>query len=111
RRQINRFTIRGEGTGRIGGIKRIWNENGRFACATADPAFCGNRREEQAFARAVEHQHFVFRINWARKLEAPAEPHGDRAAKRFDAFVGGIATEIGEMRIKRRADKFWNRVL
>src|SRR5262249_18338627 len=31
--------------------------------------------------------------------------------KRFDALVRGIATEVGKMRIKRRADKFRNRML
>ena len=111
RRQIDRLAICRECAGGVGGIKRIWNEDSRPARATRDPAFCSDRCKEQALACAVEHQHFIFGIDRACELVAAAEPVGDRAAKRFDAFVGGIATEVGEMRVKRRADEVRNWVL
>ena len=63
-----------------------------------DPALGGNRGEEQALARAVEHQHFVFRIDRPRQLVAAAEPGGDGAAERLGALVGRIAAEFVEMR-------------
>ena len=62
-------------------------------------------REEQALARAVEHQHLAFGIDRARQPVAAAEPGGDGLAERFDALVGRIAAEIVEMRGEHRPDE------
>ena len=111
RRQIDRLAVGGERAGGIGRVKRIGDQHRRLASATRDPTPGGNGREEQALARAVEHQHFAFRIDRPRELVAAAEPGCDRAAERLDAFVGRVAAEIREMRSECRTHKGRYRVL
>ncbi len=97
RRQIDRLAIGGERTGAIGGVERIGDQHGRLAGARRDPALGGDGGEEQALARAVEHEHFVFGIDRPRQLVAAAEPFGDGAAERLAALVGRVAAEFVEM--------------
>ena len=94
RRQIDRLAFGGERAGGIGRIERIWNQHRRLAGAARHPALGGDRCEKQTLARAVEHQHFAFRIDRARQLVAAAEPGGDRLAEWFDALVGRVAAEV-----------------
>ena len=115
RRQIDRLAIGGERAGAIGGIERIGDQHRRqgsgLAGAGSDPALGGDGGEEQAFARAVEHQHFVFGIDRPRQFVAAAEPVGDRAAERLDALVGRVAAEFVEMGGDLGADERGNRML
>jgi hypothetical protein len=111
RRQIDRFAIGGERAGAIGGVERIGDQHRRHSSAAADKALGGERAEEQALARTVEHEHFGFRIDRLGEFVAAAEPGGDRLAERLDAFVGRIAAEFGKMRRQHRADEIGNRVL
>jgi hypothetical protein len=109
--QIDWLAVGSERAGGISGVKRIGNEDGRFAGAAGHPALGGNGPEEQPFARAVEHQHFSFRVDGPRKHVPVVQPGGDRAPERLDTFVGRVAAEVGDMRGERWADKGWYRML
>ena len=111
RRQIDRLAVGGERAGGIGGIERIGDQHRRLAGARFDPALGGDGGEEQALARAVEHQHFAFGIDRPRQFVAAAEPGRDRAAERFAAFVGRVAAEFVEMGGNLGADEGRNWML
>ena len=111
RRQIDRLAIGGERTGAVSGVERIGDQHRWLAGAWADPALGGDSAEEQALARAVEHEHFAFGIDRSSQFVAAAEPLGDRAAECVAAFIGRIAAEFIEMGGKFGADKRRNRVL
>ena len=78
------------------------------ACAglsAAGPARGRDRGQEQALARAVEHQDFGRRIDRARQLEAAAEPGGGGVAEGVEALVHRIAAELGDMGGQHRANE------
>ena len=66
---------------------------------------------KQSLAGAVEHQHFVGRIDRARQVVAAAEPACDRDAELVEALVGRIAAELVDMRGDDRADERRDRML
>ena len=111
RRQIDRLAIGGERTGAISGVERIGDQHRGFAGAWADPALGGDSAEEQALARAIEHEHFVFGIDRPRQFVAAAEPLRDRAAECIAAFVGRVAAEFVEMGGEFGTDEGRNRML
>jgi len=111
RRQIDRLAAGGECAGRIGRIERVGDQHGGLTGARGDPARRGNGRKKQAFARAVEHEHFRFRIDGARQLEALAEPGGDRLAERLGALVRRITAEVGNVGGQHRRDEIGHGVL
>ncbi len=115
RRQIDRLAAGGQGAGGIGGIKRIGDQHRRqstiLAGAFADPAFGGDCREEQAFARAIEHQHVGVRIDRLRKRVAPIQPACRGLAERLDSLVGRVAAEFIEMGGQHRPDEIGDRML
>src|SRR6202011_5303750 len=90
---------------------RNGDQDRRLAAALADPAFRRDRGEEQALARAAEHDDFVFRIERAFKAVAPVEPIDRRAAKLLGTFAERVAAEPREMRREHRPDEGWNRML
>ena len=99
-RQIHRLAIGADRAGGISGVKRIGNEHRRPASARLNPILGGECREKQSLARAVEHQHFVCRIDRARQLVAAAEPSGDGNAEFIEALVRGVAAEFRHVRIR-----------
>ena len=110
--QIDRLAGGGERAGGHRPHKTDWESSiAGLPARRRDPALGGNGREKQAFARAVEHQHFAFGIDRAWELVAAVEPSCDRAAERLDAFVGRVATKIRKMRSECRADEGRDRVL
>ena len=111
RRQIDRLAIGGGRAGRIGGIERIGDQDRGRPARPRTQRLARDGGEEQAFARAVEHQDFGLRVDGARQPEAPAEPAGGGAAKRLGALVGRIAAEIGEMGGEHRPDERRDRML
>ena len=86
-RQIDRLAIGADRACRISRVKRIGNEHGRRARARRHPVLGGERREKQSLAGAVEHQHFVGRIDRARQVVAAAKPLRDRDAELVEALV------------------------
>ena len=111
RRQIDGFAVGGAGAGGVSGVKRIGNEDRRLAFASADIAARGDGAEEQAFARAVEHDDLVFGIERARQGVAARQPFPDGAAEILVALVGRVAAEFGEVLLQNRADKGRHRML
>ena len=102
-RQIDRLAVRCGRAGGIGGIEGIGNQHGRAAASATDPARRSDGGEKQALARAVQHQDFMRRVDRPRQGKASAEPAGGGLAQRVDAFVHGVAAELGDMGRKNRA--------
>ena len=105
RRQIDRLAICRERAGGVGGIERIWNEDAGLPARRVTQRFAAIAARNRPSRVPLSTSTSFSGSTDACELVAAAEPVGDRAAKRFDAFVGGIATEVGEMRIERRADE------
>ncbi len=102
-RQIDRLTIGRHGPGRIRGIERIGDQHCRtdgapLRLAASSPTRRRDRGQEQALARAVEHQHFGGGVDRPRQCESAPEPGGGGLAERVEALVHGIAAEFIEMR-------------
>lgn len=89
RRQIDCLAAGRVGTGGIGGIEWIGEQDRRRSRPFADEAGGRDCRQEKPLARAVEHQHFVFRVDWTRQRETPAKPIRGGLAVGLDALVGG----------------------
>src|SRR5262249_57142925 len=94
-----------------GGVERVRDQHGRPAAAAADPALGGDGGEEEAFARAVEHQDLARGIDRAWQRKAPSEPAGSGLAERVEAAVHGVAAELAEMGGDDRADERRHRML
>ncbi len=109
RRQIDGLAFGCERAGAVGGVERIGDQHRGFAGAWADPALGGDGGEEQALARAVEHEYFVFGVDRPCQFVAAAEPLGDGAAERVAALVGRVAAEFVEMGGEFGADERRNR--
>ena len=103
---VDRFRRRG-----VRHVERIGDQDRRLPGARADPALRRDGGEEQALARAAEHDDFVFRIERAFEAVAPAEPIDRRATKLLGAFAERVAAEPREMRRQHRPDKGRNRML
>src|SRR5207344_1167401 len=67
--------------------------------------------EEQALARAVEHNDFGLVVHWPTEVVTLRQPGGGSLAKAFSALVGRIPAEIVQMRLQHRSDERWNRML
>jgi len=67
--------------------------------------------EEQAFARAVEHQHLAVGVGNAGEPVAARRPFGGGAAELRQAFVARITPEIRDMGGDHRADEIRHSVL
>ena len=110
-RQIDRLAVGGGGAGRIGGVERIGNEDRGLAGALRHIALGGERAEEQALARAVQHDDFGLGIDRPAEAVTPSEPGRGGLAEALGALVGRIAAEIVQMRLQHGSDERRNRML
>jgi hypothetical protein len=109
--EIDRLAVGRDRSGRIDRVERVRDQHRGPSRARARPAPGGDRRKEQAFARAGQHQNLAQRVDRPGELVAPAEPAGDGAAKALGAGIGRIAAEIRDVRGEHRSDEGRNRVL
>ena len=90
--EIDRLAAGAVGAAEVGLIERIGEQHDGPA-VEALAADGRQRREEQAFARAVDGQHLALEVDLAGEAVAPADPGGDRLAQLVGAADLGIGAE------------------
>ena len=92
--EIDRLALGRDRAGGVGRIERVRHQDRRLAGALAGKALRRDRGEEQALARAAEHEDFAQRLDRTRERVAAVEPARDGLTETIRAGIARIAAEI-----------------